>query len=154
MTHHAVYLQTWAFIPAVILRHLQHIRLLALSQNLTFPSNYRCFSLLAVWIEAIFSWHWHMFKDKASFNYFVTFMWGLCAYACSITFHLDIWVAVMPACSVNGTCVSQHHELFSTNTSRLVQIRHGELQINLSRLWSLFRQHTATVCMFWSIFLR
>lgn len=81
-------------------------------------------------------------------------MWGLCAYACSITFHLDIWLAVLPVCSVNSTCVSQHQELFSTNTSRLLQIRHGELQINPSRLWSLFRQHTATVCMFWSIFLR
>lgn len=47
LTHRAVYLHTQAFIPAATLCRLQHT--LALSQNLTFPSNYRCFSLLAVW---------------------------------------------------------------------------------------------------------
>lgn len=84
---------------------------LTLSQNLTFPSNYRCFSLLAVGIEAIFSWHQHMFKDKASFNYFVTFMWGLCGYACEEEEgELCTWTYV---CSVNDAHVSQPQELFS-----------------------------------------
>lgn len=104
MTHCAAfYLQTWAFVPAVILRHLRHIHSPALSPSLTFPSNYRCFSLLAVWIEAIFSWHWHMFKDKASFNYFLTFMWGLRGYAYISTFHLNIWGAAPLARRLNRT---------------------------------------------------
>lgn len=35
-----------------------------------------------------------------------------------------------------------------------MQIRHGELRINLSQLRSLFRQQTSTVFLFWSVFLR
>lgn len=49
-----------------------------------------------------------------------------------LTSQLDIWVAVLPVCSVNSIYVSKNQELFSTNATRLVQIRHGELQINLS----------------------
>lgn len=75
-----------------------------------------------------------MFKDKASFNYFVTFMCRLHGYARILTSHLDIWVAVLSVCSVNSIYVSKNQELFSTNATRLLQIKHGELQINLSKL--------------------
>ena len=44
-------------------------------------------------------------------------MWGLCGYVCVLTFHLNIWRAVVPVCSVNSAEWSNisHHELFSAH---------------------------------------
>lgn len=46
-------------------------------------------SYTSVWVGANFSTHSHMFKDKTSFNYSVTFIWGLRGCAHVLTLHLD-----------------------------------------------------------------
>lgn len=135
---HAVYLQTWAFIPAVILCHLPHTLAHFVTELhfkvITGVSHYwlselRLFSLdTGIWLKI--KHHlitlWLSCEDVwkgLCFNFPPGHM-GSCTCLCVV------WAALMS---------HKNQELLSTNTTR----RLGTVNYRSSNpLWSLFRQHT------------
>lgn len=151
---HAVYLQTWAFIPAVILCHLPHtlahfvtelhfkvitgvshywlseLRLFPLDTGIWLKIKHH---LIILWLSCEDVW------KGLCFNFPPGHM-GSCTCLCVV------WAALMS---------HKNQELFSKHATRPAQIRHGELQIKQSSLISVQATYSiSTVCMFWCIFLR